>query len=144
MGVSPKNPARRSQESGENRAGILDALRFAPHMDRFSLTEAQHLLDSLLPLTWQVVDVRADLVAANDDPTTRPAERKALEALLADLLDQITARGAQIKGWAPLLLDFPGERDGRPVCWCWLEGESTLAWYHDEAHGFAGRRRLET
>jgi hypothetical protein len=35
-----------------------------------------------------------------------------------------------VKGFAPLLLDVPGERDGEPVLWCWLEGDEDIAWYH--------------
>ena len=45
-----------------------------------------------------------------------------------------------MKGFAPLLLDLPGERDGVPVLWCWLEGDADIAWYHRLDTGFAGRR----
>jgi hypothetical protein len=48
----------------------------------------------------------------------------------------------QVKGFAPLLLDFPMRHDGRDLLLCWLEGERELAWYHDVAHGFPGRRPL--
>jgi hypothetical protein len=48
----------------------------------------------------------------------------------------------QVKGFAPLLLDFPMSHDGRDLLLCWLEGERELAWYHDVAHGFPGRRPL--
>ena len=47
-----------------------------------------------------------------------------------------------MKGFAPLLLDFPGERDGEPVLWCWLEGDDDIGWYHRLDTGFAGRRRV--
>jgi hypothetical protein len=51
--------------------------------------------------------------------------------------------GAQVKGVAPLLIDFPGERDGVEVLFCWLEGDRELAWYHRSDLGFPGRRRLD-
>lgn len=68
------------------------------------------------------------------------AEAKAIEARLYAELEQIAAIGVQVKGWAPLLLDWPGVRDGVPVLWCWLEGEAQLAWYRRLECGFAGRR----
>ena len=45
-----------------------------------------------------------------------------------------------MKGFAPLLLDLPGERDGEPVLWCWLEGDADIDWYHRLDMRFAGRR----
>ncbi|WP_460491436.1 DUF2203 domain-containing protein [Dactylosporangium cerinum] len=50
--------------------------------------------------------------------------------------------GIQLKGLAPLLLDFPAEFDGVPVLLCWLEGDQDLAWFHRADLGFAGRRPL--
>jgi len=47
-----------------------------------------------------------------------------------------------VKGFAPLLLDFPGEHDGEPVLWCWVEGEADIRWYHRADCGFAGRRPI--
>jgi hypothetical protein len=41
-----------------------------------------------------------------------------------------------------VLLDFPGEREGRSVLWCWLEGDADIEWYHRTECGFAGRRRV--
>lgn len=69
-------------------------------------------------------------------------ELKALEAELSELLDGLTSAGIQIKGTAPLLLDFPVSHDGRTVLLCWLEGDREVAWYHAPEHGFLGRRPL--
>jgi hypothetical protein len=54
----------------------------------------------------------------------------------------VAGTGVEVKGLAPLLLDFPAEFDGVPVLLCWLEGEQRLDWYHRLDLGFAGRRRL--
>ncbi len=43
---------------------------------------------------------------------------------------------------APLLIDFPALADGQQVLLCWLEGESTLDWYHRPELGFMGRRPI--
>ncbi|GIJ43425.1 hypothetical protein Val02_03110 [Virgisporangium aliadipatigenens] len=94
--------------------------------------------------------VRADLAEltaalASDNPFTPLGglpERKAAEARLGELLADVRAAGVQLKGVAPLLVDFPAEFDGVPVLLCWLEGDAELAWYHRADLGFAGRRPL--
>jgi hypothetical protein len=115
----------------------------------FTLAEARALLPEVVARADQVIAVRADLVELSGDLATGTpsvlggrAEAKALEARLDDLLSWFRTQGIEIKGWAPLLLDFPGEVDGEPALLCWLEGDTGLGWYHRPEHGFAGRRRL--
>jgi hypothetical protein len=70
-------------------------------------------------------------------------ELKGAQARLDELLSILTAtEDVQLKGVAPLLLDFPAEFDGVPVLLCWLEGDRELSWYHRTDLGFLGRRRL--
>src|SRR5947208_2033702 len=57
-------------------------------------------------------------------------------------LEYLVSQGAEVKGYAPLLLDFPGQIDRVPVYWCWLEGDPDIGWYHRLDAGFAGRRRV--
>ncbi len=59
-------------------------------------------------------------------------------------MTQVQQIGVELKGWAPLLLDFPADLDGVPVLLCWLEGDRALEWYHRADLGFMGRRRLES
>lgn len=40
------------------------------------------------------------------------------------------------------LIDFPGERDGRPVFLCWRLGEERVAHWHELESGFLGRKPL--
>jgi hypothetical protein len=119
----------------------------------FTLDEAQTLLPELRLLATQLVALRARLTVARsggdpdrpDDPAGAappPADVKAMEAQLADLLDRIGRLGVEVKGWAPLLVDFPMVVGDRLLLLCWLEGEADLAWFHDADHGFAGRRPL--
>jgi hypothetical protein len=115
----------------------------------FTVAEARALLPDVRRVAEDVIGVRADLVElARDLAAGRPSrlggvpEAKALEARLDELLSWYRARGIEVKGWAPLLVDFVGEVDGEPALFCWLEGESAIEWYHRPEHGFAGRRRL--
>jgi hypothetical protein len=113
------------------------------------LDEARALIARLRPRIDQFLSDRADLAELKADlaegrtsPLGGIAEAKGLEARLYAELEGFAAAGAQVKGFAPLLLDLPGERDGVPVLWCWLEGDESIDWYHRLDAGFAGRRRV--
>jgi hypothetical protein len=108
-------------------------------VESFTLSEAKAELARLLPLLDEVVALRADAaeLAAACQAGARSelgglAEFKAAQARLDELLTEV-----------PLLIDFPGERDGVEVLFCWLEGDRELAWYHRSDLGFPGRRRLD-
>ncbi len=119
-------------------------------MDRaFTLAEARQLMPSVLARADDLVQVRACLVevqaalaAGVSSPSGGLPEAKAYQAQLSELVGWFTSEGLELKGIAPLLLDFPSDLDGEPVLLCWLEGERELGWYHKVAYGFAGRRRL--
>ncbi|MQA01622.1 MAG: DUF2203 family protein [Streptosporangiales bacterium] len=115
----------------------------------YTVREAQAVLDGLRPIIEDVITVRADtaelgaaLQRGVNSPLGGLPELKAYQAHLDELLSQVTAEELQVKGIAPLLLDFPAELDGEQVLLCWLEGDTELAWYHRLDAGFAGRRRL--
>ncbi|GAA2689591.1 MULTISPECIES: DUF2203 domain-containing protein [Actinoplanes] len=119
-------------------------------MGLFTLQEARAELDRLRPVLEQIVELRADMVELSaalvpgGEPTTLGGlpERKGVEARLNELMTVVQESGAELKGMAPLLIDFPADLDGAPVLLCWLEGEAELAWYHRPDLGIAGRRRL--
>ena len=117
-------------------------------MERFfTLDEARALMPEVLARAGQLIPIRAELTERAHAITTGTAasgipEVKALEARMSELLDWFTSQGIQVKGYAPLLLDFPMRRDGRTLLLCWLEGEPSLDWYHDADHGFMGRRPI--
>jgi hypothetical protein len=115
----------------------------------FTLAQARALMPELLAHADELVTVRADLVElqaalAGGAASTLGGvpEAKGCQARLSELLAWFPEQGLDLKGFAPLLLDFPAVLDGEPVLLCWLEGERELAWYHKTAHGFAGRRPL--
>lgn len=119
-------------------------------MGLFTLAEARTELVRLRPVLDEIVTLRADAaelavaLAPGGSPTRlggRP-ELKAAEARLDELMTVVQKTGAELKGFAPLLVDFPAELDGASVLLCWLEGDPELAWYHRVDLGFAGRRRL--
>lgn len=113
----------------------------------FTLAQARHLAATLRPRVDELIRLRADLAELRADLADHGvsvlggrAELKALEARLHAVLEELHQHDIQVKGIAPVLLDFPGERDGRAVLWCWLEGDDDVRWYHRAECGFAGRR----
>jgi hypothetical protein len=120
-------------------------------MALFTRDEAVAELQRMLPVLDDIVALRADAAelasaAAGGPPTALGAtpELKAAQARLDELLTQVQGTGAELKGLAPLLVDFPSELDGTDVLLCWLEGDRALEWYHRADLGFAGRRRLSS
>jgi hypothetical protein len=129
------------------RAGLFGRLSGVNRI--FTLEQARLLMPDLLAKADDVVAARADLVdlqTALNQGTASPLgglpEVKALEARLSESLGWFTAEGLDLKGIAPLLLDFPAQLNGDDVLLCWLEGERELRWYHKPEHGFAGRRPI--
>ena len=119
-------------------------------MGLFTLDEARTELARLRPVLAQIVVVRADAAELAAAVRGRAGatglgglpELKAAEAKLDELMTAVQQTGAELKGFAPLLLDFPSDLDGTPVLLCWLEGDEQLGWYHRADLGFAGRRPL--
>jgi arsenite methyltransferase len=119
-------------------------------MGLFTVDEARAEFEKLVPALDEFVALRADAaeIGASLGSTSRPTalgglpEFKAAQARLDELLTRFQDTGAELKGIAPLLLDFPAEIDGEDVLLCWLEGDVGLSWYHRRDLGFAGRRRL--
>jgi hypothetical protein len=109
---------------------------------RLVLTELQPVLDELVAIRADAVELAAAVRAGTSSPLGTLPDLKAYEARLDELMTTVQQTGVELKGWAPLLLDFPSELDGVPVLLCWLEGDPALEWYHRRDLGFAARRRL--
>lgn len=119
-------------------------------MGLFTVEEAREVLAGLLPVLDEIVRLRADAAelgaAVRGGPGTPLgglAELKAVQARLDEAMTAVQQTGAELKGLAPLLLDFDADLDGAPVLLCWLEGDAGLSWYHRHDLGIAGRRPLK-
>jgi len=115
----------------------------------FTYAEAAALMPDVRRTAAHIIDVRAELAELSssindggDSPFGGIAEAKALEARLHEFLSWFAGEGIEVKGAAPLIIDFPAQLLGTDVLLCWLEGEYDLTWYHRTDLGFLGRRRL--
>ncbi|HET8785523.1 MAG TPA: DUF2203 domain-containing protein [Candidatus Limnocylindrales bacterium] len=118
---------------------------------RFDEQEADAALPMLREILPRIRDARRDLIDAAERITAAVASDgggvagnewfAARERLRADLLI-LAEEGILLRDAETGLVDFPAERDGRPVFLCWRLGEDRVAWYHEERAGFANRRPL--
>ena len=72
----------------------------------------------------------------------REAQRLAVE--IEGYIAELTALGVACKSMDTGLVDFPGLRDGRPVYYCWMLGESKVQYWHEIDAGFVGRQKIES
>jgi hypothetical protein len=85
-------------------------------------------------------------LAGNGDPASAAAasrvERETADIAegmrtLVTLLEEL---GVQLRDAEMGLVDFPGERDGRPVWLCWRLADPAVAFWHATDEGYATRR----
>lgn len=80
-------------------------------------------------------DVMAELLQAE-------AQRLAVE--IEGYISELAELGVICRGMDTGLVDFPGERDGRQVYYCWMLGEPSVQFWHEVDAGFVGRQKLES
>ncbi|TQN32271.1 hypothetical protein FHX37_2221 [Haloactinospora alba] len=115
----------------------------------FTVAEARALMPEVRSNAADLVSLRADMAelaaevrGVGGSALGGVAELKAMEARFSELQTWFTDKGIEVKGIAPLLIDFPASLDGVSVRLCWLEDETELGWYHRSDLGFLGRRPL--
>jgi hypothetical protein len=130
-------------------------------MRHFTPEEANAELEQVRPLVEQLVASRQEHTDALErqeklerkirgngggippaELASATAEVDAVARRLAQLVDEITSHGAQVKDLDSGLVDFPARRHGETVLLCWQLGEDEIAWWHRIEDGFAGRRPL--
>ena len=123
-------------------ASVSDRRLFDVRDARALLPQVRRRVDALIEVRADLTELSTDLHRFGSSALGGLAEIKALQARLDHMLEWFSEQGIEVKGLAPVLVDFPAELDGESVRLCWLEGEPELAWYHRTDLGLAGRRRL--
>ncbi len=65
-----------------------------------------------------------------------------LQSRIESLAGELTEIGVELKGFQPVLVDFPTWRDEEVVYLCWAEGESDIGFWHSVSEGFKSRQPL--
>jgi len=99
---------------------------------------------------WQDLVREFELLASRSDVTAESAElerlQREVQRVAADIdacQRELRALGVEVKDYARGLVDFPGERGGRPIYLCWHLGEPSVRFWHEIDAGFAGRQPIE-
>ena len=122
----------------------------------FTLQEAKDTLDLIRPLMDEIQAIRQRVL--KNQPEAWPAIEKsagnggnrALSNMVQDfekfdaLIHRIQDMDVLIKDVNLGLLDFPALKEGREVYLCWQYGEGTIAFWHEIADGYAGRRPIDS
>lgn len=128
----------------------------------FTREEANELLAQVRPLTEQLVEHRAALVAAQSERTQLALQIAGngggVDVTGAAALDEQIARehagvarsanaihelGGVVKDVDTGLVDFPAQVDGVEAFLCWRLGEDEIAYWHGLDDGFPGRKPLD-
>jgi hypothetical protein len=105
-------------------------------------TRAEELENEMQLLSQRIFlsgGMHVDVAAA----ARRRAEHDKAEQETKDTLAEIDSIGVQVKDLEKGLLDFPSVMDGKTVLLCWKLGEPSIAHWHTEEEGFAGRKPLD-
>lgn len=86
--------------------------------------------------TWTRADSPSSQLSSLESEVKRLAVE--IEGYLGELRDL----GVDFKGFEQGLVDFPGERDGRPICLCWKLDEDDVMYWHETSDGYSGRQPL--
>lgn len=98
---------------------------------------------------WRTLVERFEVAAVRSSPTRVDAEAERLArevqraaAEIEGFVSELAELGVECKSMERGLLDFPAERDGRPVYLCWMRGEPAVTHWHELEDGFGGRQPL--
>ena len=112
---------------------------------RQMLTEIQQRKHDLEQRSAHLDGLLASTSGNGHHATDVAAMRQELQSAatqLQQLMNELDATGAVLKGIDDGLIDFPSMREGRVVYLCWRLGEETISFWHALDTGFAGRQRL--
>jgi hypothetical protein len=116
---------------------------------RFTLDEANGELTELRERLPRLRRARQEMIAASqrikdavaiDGGGVSGGDWFRHQQTLKEDLEYLADRGILLRDPDTGLVDFPAERDGRPVFLCWRLGEDEVAWFHELNSGFGGRK----
>lgn len=135
------------------RAGhpMLETELWTPEKANKALPLVRRITDDLVlhHRKWSELVERFELASLRSTATKPDAEadqlaREVQQAAreVQGFLAELTSLGVECKSLEQGLIDFPGEREGEPVYWCWMRGEQSVGHWHHRDEGFSGRQAI--
>jgi hypothetical protein len=118
---------------------VVEALLRKAQAAGTRVEELEHEMQLLGQRIFLSGGMHVDVAAA----ARRRAEHDKAVQETKDTLAEIDSIGVQVKDLEKGLLDFPSVMDGKTVLLCWKLGEPSIAHWHTEEEGFAGRKPLD-
>lgn len=118
---------------------------------RFTVDEANAMLEDLRPRLVRLREARQVILRSGErvrqGAPTNGGGREGSEyweavRVVRTEAEHLSTEGIVLRDAEAGLIDFPAERDGRPVLLCWRLGEDRVGWWHPPDTGFTGRRPL--
>jgi hypothetical protein len=117
----------------------------------YTVEQANALLPELRERLERIRSARQRLIRASRRITERVASDGGgvagtdwfeAQRELRDEIVWLSERDIALRDPETGLLDFPGEREGEEVWFCWRLGEDRVGWWHPLESGFLGRKPL--
>ncbi|HEY7452734.1 MAG TPA: DUF2203 domain-containing protein [Candidatus Limnocylindria bacterium] len=103
--------------------------------------EKARLESAVEALTAHGADGTSNGDIAHADALARSeAEMTEISGGMRALVEHLESLDVELRDLEEGLVDFPGERDGRPVWLCWRLAEPAVAHWHPVDQGFANRQ----
>ena len=106
-----------------------------------ALSAVRTAVGSLERIRPAVTDADGDIIRPDGDTLVDPGHLHAVMQFHHGL-GHIHSLGIEVKDVARGLIDFPAKTGGREIRLCWLDGEDSVAFYHDLETGFDGRKPI--
>ena len=93
-------------------------------------------------LVLDLQEMLEDRQRHNADAEARQLQRRIIDRVerLQGFSDELIDIGAEVKDWTTGVVDFPAIANGQEVRLCWRYGEPSIAFWHTDDDGCAGRR----
>ncbi len=127
----------------------LQPPRYTAELANRALPLVRRIVDDLVMRyrDWQDAVSRFEYATTKSTASAPDPEANALqtaaEKLAAEVdehVRELTELGVEVRAFDSGLVDFPGDLDGRPVYFCWMRGEPTVAHWHEIDAGFDQRQ----
>ena len=126
------------------------------NIHELTINEAQDRIETIRPILNQIVDnyqlfkntfELLGMVSKNGTPIQVIQQTKyqldQYEDILGDLRDELQLNDVMLRNWESGFADFPSEKDGKPIWYCFEPHEQNISHYHDFSLGCSWRKAIE-